>query len=90
MTYSDLSDSEVVATLSRDLTEIAELVHNAGAELVLVTYGADRGIYAPANVGMRASAAELGLLLIQPEPALAVMAGDRGFDAVYFHDYIIR
>ena len=87
MSYSELSDSEVVATLRRDLVAIAGLVRAAGAELVLVTYGSDGGIYAPANVGMHTAASELGLMLIEPEPALAAAAAERGFDSVYFHDY---
>lgn len=79
-------DPAYCAELTGDLRWMRERCGEAGARLVLVTYGFDESSYRKANDCLRAAASELGLPLADREASIATLVEGFGRQAVFQPD----
>jgi lysophospholipase L1-like esterase len=82
----DKAKQRCAQNLRANLEHVAELCREHGARLVLLGYGADRGIYAEANAVLARAATELGLPFVSTHEEVGRLAERLGGAEVYHSD----
>lgn len=81
-----VSAEDKLASIGRDVGEIARLARGREIEVRIVGYGAEATVYESANAALRSTSDELELAFLAPSGALARLAEAEGFHAAFFPD----